>query len=145
MFFNHWEVKVTNGHIYVPLDVNTFRYFPRSWLITVFVIGVTRRMPLVEQELCFLPEHLSSLLIFSGILVTRSLVLYVMFRRSLFVLLAIVLSVLRYTDSDYPVDLRILITPLIYGFWLPRWFTDSDYPVDLRVLITPLASSNSSH
>ena len=64
-------------------------------------------MPLVEQELLTLPEHLSSPPVFIGVRVTRSLVLYV-FCRSLFVplylfLLAIVLSVLlRYTDSDFP-------------------------------------------
>jgi hypothetical protein len=50
-------------------------------------------------------EHLSSPAFFSGVRVTRSLVLYdCVFCRSLFVLflLAIVLSVLlRYTDSDY--------------------------------------------
>ena len=64
----------------------------------------------------------------------------------LWYLLAIVLSVLRYTDSDYPFgifwplcrlpffDIRILITPLvsfghcvvcsslIYRFWLPLWY-----------------------
>jgi len=41
---------------------------------------------------------------FSAVRVTRSLVLFLMFCRSLFVLflLAIVLSVLWYTDSDYP-------------------------------------------
>jgi hypothetical protein len=50
--------------------------------------------------------HLSSPTFFSGVRVTRSLVLYdCVFCRSLFVLflLAIMLSVLlRYTDSDYP-------------------------------------------
>ena len=62
----------------------------------------------------------------------------------LWYLLTIVLSVLWFTDSDYPFgiiwplcclffDLRILITPLvsfdhcvvcssIYGFWLPLWY-----------------------
>ena len=41
--------------------------------------------------------------VFSGVHVTRSSVLYVLFCRSLFVLLAIVLSVLlRFTESDYP-------------------------------------------
>ena len=60
-----------------------------------------------KGELPTLPEHLSSLLVFSGVRVTRSLVLYVCFvdRYLSFVLflLAIVLSVLlRHTDSDYP-------------------------------------------
>ena len=51
-----------------------------------------------------LPEHMSSPLIFSGVCVTRSEVYCVMFCKSLYVLflLAIVLSVLRFTDSDYP-------------------------------------------
>ena len=60
----------------------------------------SRWVSLVAQELLTLPEHLS----FSGIRVTRSLVLCVFFG-SLFVLflLAIVLSVLlRYTDSGCP-------------------------------------------
>jgi hypothetical protein len=47
--------------------------------------------------------------IFSGIRVTRSLVLCLMFYRSLFFLLSfflvIVLSVLRFMDSDYPFNL----------------------------------------
>jgi len=51
-------------------------------------------------------EHLNSPAFFSGVRVTRSLVLYdCVFCRSLFVLflLADMLSVLlRYTDSDYP-------------------------------------------
>ena len=53
-------------------------------------------MPLAEQELPALPEHLSSSPGFSGVRVTLSLVLCVMFCRSLFVLflLVIVLSVL---------------------------------------------------
>ena len=61
----------------------------------------------MEQELLTLPEHLSSPPVFSGVCVTRSLVLYecLVDRVCPFVLflLAIVLSVLlRYTDSDCP-------------------------------------------
>ena len=64
-------------------------------------------MPPVEQELITLPEHLSSPPVFSGVHVTRSLVLCVCFvdhwvSFCTFFLLAIVLSVLfRFTDSDY--------------------------------------------
>jgi hypothetical protein len=60
-------------------------------------------MPLVEQELLTLQEHLSSPPVFCGVHVTR-LVLCEVFCRSLFVLflLAIVLSGLQFTDSDYP-------------------------------------------
>jgi hypothetical protein len=77
-------------------------------MITGFVTRLTRRVPLVEQELLTLPVHLSSPPVFSGVRVTRSLVLYVCFvDRCLsfftFFHLVIVLSVLlRYTDSDYP-------------------------------------------
>ena len=104
---------------------------------------------------------------------------------SLWYLLAIVLSVLRVTASDYPVgifwplccqsffELRLLIIPLVsfghcvvspssYDFWLSRWYllaivlsvlrvTASDYPFgifwplccqsfELRLLIIPLVS-----
>ena len=99
-----WQICVTNDHGYVPLVVNISRSFPHSWLITGFVTRLTRRVPLVEQELLTLPEHMSSPPIFSAVHVTRSLVFICMFCRSLFVLflLAIVLFVLlRYTDSDY--------------------------------------------
>ena len=71
-----------------------------------FVTRLTRRVPLVEQELLTLPEHMSSRPVFSAVRVTRSLVLCVCFvdRCCPFVLslLAIVFSVLlRFTVSDY--------------------------------------------
>jgi hypothetical protein len=69
-----WNICVTNDHGDVPLVVNTSRSFPHSWLVTGFVTRLTRRMPLVEQELPTLPEHLSSPQVFSGARVTRSLV-----------------------------------------------------------------------
>ena len=61
----------------------------------------------MEQELPTLPEHLSSPPVYSGVRVTRYLILYVCFvdrcLSFVYFLLAIVLSVLlRYTDSDYP-------------------------------------------
>jgi len=78
-----------------------------SRLITGFVTRLTRRVLLVEQELPTLPEHLSSPPVFSGVRVTRSLVVYVCFvdRCLSFCtfFLVIVLSVLlRFTDSVYP-------------------------------------------
>jgi hypothetical protein len=54
------NICITNDHGYVPFDVSTSRSFPRSCLITVFVTGVTRQVPLVVQELIILPEHLNS-------------------------------------------------------------------------------------
>ena len=61
----------------------------------------------MEQELVTIPEPLSSPPVFSGVCDTRSLVLCVCFVDrclsfcNFAFLLAIVLSVLRYTDSDY--------------------------------------------
>jgi hypothetical protein len=62
----------------------------------------------VVQELLTLPEHMSSPPGFSEVRVTRSLVLCVMFCRSLFVLfpLTIVLSILFF-------DLRFLIVTFV--------------------------------
>jgi hypothetical protein len=56
-----------------------FRSFPHSWPITGAVTRLTRWVPLVEQELLTLPENMSSPPDFSGIPVTRSLVLFVYF------------------------------------------------------------------
>jgi hypothetical protein len=93
-----WNICVTNDHGYVPLVVNTCRSFPHSWLITRFVTRLTRRVPLVEQELLSLPEHL--------IRVTRSLVLHVCFvdRCSSFCTFSFghwIVCSSSYTDSDY--------------------------------------------
>ena len=109
-----WNICVTNDHGYVPLVVNTSRSFPHSWLITGFVTRLTRRVPLVDQELPILPEHTSAPPVFSGVRVTRSLVLCV-FCRSLFVLLS------------------FFFWPLCCLFFF-----------DIRILITTLVSSNSS-
>ena len=59
-------------------------------------LSVTRRVSRVLQELFASTKHLPSPLVVRGVRVTRSLVFYVMFCRSLFVLfrLAILLSVL---------------------------------------------------
>jgi hypothetical protein len=101
-----WNICVTNDHGYVPLVVNTSRSFPHSWLITGFVTRLTRRVPLVEQELLTLPEHLSSSLVFSGVRVTRSLVLYVCFVFLLHFFFWPLCCLFFF-------DIRILITPLV--------------------------------
>ena len=82
------NICITNDHGYVPLDVSTSRSFPRSRLITVFVTGVTRQVPLVVQELIILPEHLGATLVFSGVRFAPSLVFCVIFCRSLFIVLS---------------------------------------------------------
>ena len=78
------------------------------------LMKVKLHLPLVEQELLTLLVHLSSSPVYSGVCVTRSLVLCVIFCRSLFVLL--------------------------YFFFWP--FCCLFF--DIWILITPLVSSNSS-
>jgi len=92
-----------------PLVVITTRSFPRSWLVTGFVNRVTRRVSLVEQELLILPEHLHSPPVFSGVRVTRSLVLCVCFvNRSL-------------SFCTFSFD-HCVVCSSIYRFWLLLWY-----------------------
>ena len=89
----------------------TSRSFLHSWLIIGFVTRATQWVPLVEQELHTLLEHLSSPPVFSGVNVTRSLVVCVCFVDRC-------LSFRHF--SFWPLcclcffDLRILITSLWY-------------------------------
>jgi hypothetical protein len=71
---------------------------------------LTRRVPLVEQELLTLPEHLSSPAVFNGIRVTRSLVLYVCF----------VDRCLSFCTFSF--GHCVVCSSSIYGFWLSLWY-----------------------
>ena len=75
-------------------------------LLGIHPTRLTRRVPQEQQVLFTLPEHLRSSPVFSGVRVTRSLVLCVSVDRCLSFhtfLLTIVLSfLLRFKDSDYP-------------------------------------------
>jgi hypothetical protein len=96
-----------NDHRYVPLVVNTSWSFPHSWFINGFVTRLIRRVPLVEKELLTLVEHLSSPPVFSGVRVTRSLVLCVCFvDRCL-------------SFSTFSFGHCVFCSSSIYGFWLP--------------------------
>ena len=81
-----------------------------------FVTRVTWRVSLLKQELPTLPEHMSSLPVFSGVRVTRSLVLCVCF----------VDHCLTCFFFSWPLcclffDLQILITPVVSSNSSPRW------------------------
>ena len=105
-----WCLKLDNDHGYVPLVINTSRSFPHSWLTTGFVTRLSRRMPLVEQELLTLLENLSSSPVFSGVRVTRSLVLCVCFGdRCLFF-------------CNFSFGCCVVCSSWIYGFWLSLWY-----------------------
>ena len=67
---------------------------------------LTRRVPLVKQDLLTLPEHLSSTQVFSKVLATRSLVLYKSFVDGCLYFFFWPLCCLFF-------DLRILVTPLV--------------------------------
>ena len=71
------------------------------------VTRLTRRVPLVEQELPTLPEHLSSPPVLSRVRVSRSLVLYVCF----------VDRCLSFRTFSF--GHCVVCSSSIYGFWLP--------------------------
>ena len=102
-----WNICVTNDHGYVPLVVNTSLFFPHSWLITGFVTRLTWRVPLVEHDLLILPEYLCLPPVFSGVRVTRSLVLGACF----------VDRCLSFCTFSF--GHCVVCSFLIYGFWLP--------------------------
>ena len=77
---------------------------------TAFVTRLTRRVPLVEQELLTFPEHLSSPPVFSGVRITRSLVLYVCF----------VYRCLPFCTFSF--GHCVVCSSSIYGFWLSFWY-----------------------
>ena len=68
--------KISNLNLSI-MNVNSCSQ--HNAIITEFVTILTQRVPLVEQELVSLPEHLSSPPVFSGVRITRSLVLCVWF------------------------------------------------------------------
>jgi hypothetical protein len=80
------------------------------WLASGFVTRLIRRVPLLEQELLTLLKQLSSSPVFSGVRVTRSLVLCVCFldRCSSF--------------CTFPFGHCVVCSSSIYGFWLPLWY-----------------------
>ena len=83
-----YDYDTFGGHIKVCLAkcMFTIRSFPHSQIITWFLTRVTRRAPHVEQELRTLLQHMR-LPLFEWVCVAGSLVVCVMFCRSLFVLL----------------------------------------------------------
>ena len=93
--------------------MNVSRSFPHSWLITRFVTRLTRRAPLVEQELPTLPKYLSSPPVFSGFCVTRSLVFCVCF----------VVRCLLFCPFSFAHC--VVCSSSIYRFWLPLWYLQS--------------------
>ena len=101
-----------------------------SMVLSPFMIchRVKRLLPLVEQEMLTLPEHLSFTPLVSGVRLARSSVLFAMLCRSLFVLLSIVLSVLiQFTNLNFPLYLQSLIVMYILLVLLKRSYYLSSF------------------
>ena len=81
--------------------VITIQPFSHSWFIIGYVTKVTGLVPQLEQELLTHLKHISSPP-FVGGGVAQCLVLCVVLGRSLFVLGAIVLTILPFTATDHP-------------------------------------------
>ena len=81
-----------------------------SWLITGLVTRLTRRVPLVKQELLTPLKYLSLPLVFSGVRITRSLVLWVCF----------VDHCLSFCTFSF--GYCVVCSSSIYRFWLPLWY-----------------------
>jgi len=75
----------------------------------IFVVFGVMMLPLVEQELFTLPEYLRSPRLLVGFVLLDLLLvvyaLYIVVCPFVLFLLASEISVLRYTDSDYPFDI----------------------------------------
>ena len=120
---------------------------PPRFISTWFVTRITRRMALVERELCILPEHLGSPTVFNGVLVAPSLVFCVMLCTPLFVLCTFSFDhcVVCTSSFDHCVVCTFsfdhcVVCPLIYGFWLPPWYF---FTIVLSVLLWLTASNYS--
>jgi hypothetical protein len=103
------NIKVELRYDYDNIEASEYHTRKQRTLLGVHVkSNHTRRVPIVEQELLTLPEHMSSPPVFSGVCVTQSLVLCVFF----------VDRCLSFCTFSWPLcclffDILILITPLI--------------------------------
>ena len=123
-FYGHHHDLVDRYGIYVS-QMNTDMFYlsqilPGAFVIHGFVTGLTRRVPLVELEMLTLPEHLRSLPVFSGVCVTRSLVLCVCFVDRCF------------TFCTFSFGHCVVCSSSIYGFWLSLWYLQTLLTVSWR-------------
>jgi hypothetical protein len=117
---------------YVPLAVNTSQSFLHSWRINEFATRLTRRVPLVEQELFRSTKFTPS---FSGIRLNRSLFLCGRF-------VDCCMSFCTFSFGHC-----VVCSSSIYGFWLPLWYLLAivlSVLLRFTILITPVVSSYSS-
>ena len=114
-----WFQHLKNMHaMQVCFIVTSVWQYVYRWLESVLHVlaRLTRRVPLVEQELLALPQHLSSLRFLIEVCVTRSLVLYVCF-----VDCCLSFCIFWPLCCLFFFDIRILITPLVSSSSSYEW------------------------
>ena len=100
-----------NYYIFVVWRLKTVEYVNYHIIsITGAVTRLTWRVPLVERELLTIPEQMRSLPVFSGVRVTRSLLIYICFVDRW-------LSFCTFSFGHY-----VVCSSSIYGFCLPLWY-----------------------
>jgi hypothetical protein len=98
--------------IYKTNTLSWFCIVPSYWIYKLLTLT-----SLVKKELLTLPGHLSSLPVFNGVCVARSLAFWSVFvDRCFSSSLTIDLSVLRFTDSDIHNTVHKLYYALIFSF-----------------------------
>jgi hypothetical protein len=83
-----------------------------KWLIIRFVTRVKQQVPLLEQELLTLAEHLRSPPIFSEVGLAQSLVLCIVYWRSLFVLLSFLFWPLYCLSFNFWLLINLLVSSI---------------------------------
>ena len=127
-----WKWRLSSIIVFLFTTLNCIRYYILCNVFQFFsqIVATSAAGIVYPSGAPSLPP------VYSGVRVTQSLVLYVMFCRSLFVLflLAIVLFVLlSFTDSDYPFDIFELFSHNLFLFakYICIWNikdTNLDYP-----------------
>jgi len=118
--------------VFVVLPI---RSFPHSWFINGCVTKVTRRMLLVEQKMFTLPEHLSSCPDLSHVRVAQSFIFYVVFCRSMFVLLFTFWWPLYCLSFNLPLLITLLVSLNLFHSMVFR-FSSSLCIFNISLLLT---------
>ena len=97
-----------------------------NWIIKMLLSKYTEVMAFKKGkwELITLPEHLRPPPVFGGVRLTRCLVLWVMFCKSLFAYLSFFFGH------------SVVCSSSIYGFWLPLWYLQALRTLDLGYMNT---------
>jgi hypothetical protein len=104
-----WRYQMGNQNPYIE-EEHTMQWVNGKGQVTIYKARVTSRVPLMEQERLKLPKNLSSYPVCNGFVFAQSLVLCVVFCRSLFIILSFYFSPLYIVCSS------------VCSFWLRLWY-----------------------